>query len=233
MVEKPATFAKEAAKRAILRAVSANFDMFQQHCLRAEWADASRASVYILDLVAQIRFCGDLQNPAPVVNDVQELQGIEAKLIEIYNFEPENLQALRCLRKVKDAQLHRKHERISAQQKELATCRMALRDTIRLSCRERMEIRRLSNQVALLESQEVDLRLRLKDAKAQALGQVGMPSADVPQCPVCFENKDVSWALVPCGHCVCRDCLCNLRSRSLPCKQCRRHATQAMRVFYK
>ena len=78
MAEKPATFAKEAAKRAILRAVSANFDMFQQHCLRAEWADASRASVYILDLVAQIRFCGDLQNPAPVVNDVQDLQGIEA-----------------------------------------------------------------------------------------------------------------------------------------------------------
>ena len=72
---------------------------------------------------------------------------------------------------------------ISAQQMELARCRMALRDTIRLSCRERMEIRRLSNQVALLESQEVDLRLRLKDAKAQALGQVGMPSADVPECP--------------------------------------------------
>ena len=51
------------------------------------------------------------------------------------------------------------------------------------------------------------------------------------QCPVCMNILGHSWAVLPCAHCVCLDCVTTLRSmvlqnRRYPCPVCRRSFEQ-------
>ncbi len=53
---------------------------------------------------------------------------------------------------------------------------------------------------------------------------------DIPKianCPICFE-KDVSYAVYPCGHLTCEDCKKKIVSN---CFQCRTHVLKVMRIY--
>ena len=53
------------------------------------------------------------------------------------------------------------------------------------------------------------------------------------ECRVCFEEIDVEWAFVPCGHVICCErCVANCASREGECPLCRQKVVTALRLYH-
>lgn len=52
-------------------------------------------------------------------------------------------------------------------------------------------------------------------------------SSNIPSCPICYE-KDVTHAVLPCGHCICDDCKKKVLTT---CFQCRSPVVKINRIY--
>ena len=64
----------------------------------------------------------------------------------------------------------------------------------------------------------------------KSLRELKLLIGDKPVCPICFDPTTTMYVVVPCGHCICRDCRQRLANPPR-CFSCRGPVDNTLRLY--
>ena len=83
--------------------------------------------------------------------------------------------------------------------------------------------------------EQIAKEFQSKGLKAEAtkkIEKVTMDLGTIGECQICFEEKDIYFAIIPCGHGdICEKCLRTMKRNAQRCPTCRGRIADYMKLY--